>query len=53
LQRLLIANGHDIGEADGMIGARSREAIKAALAKLGIESDGRAGQKALQALQRQ
>ena len=53
LQRLLIERGHDIGEADGMIGARSREALKAALARMGIDSDGRAGRKALQALQRQ
>ena len=53
LQRLLIERGHDIGEADGMIGARSREALKAALASMGIVSDGRAGRKALQALQRQ
>jgi hypothetical protein len=52
LQRLLIARGHDIGDADGMIGARSRAALKAALAEMGIESDGRAGRKALQALQR-
>jgi len=53
LQRLLIARGHDIGEADGMIGARTREALKAALSGMDIESDGRAGRKALQALQRQ
>lgn len=52
LQRLLIARGHDIGEADGMIGARTREALKAELAMQGIESDGRAGRKALEALRR-
>ncbi|MCM5571111.1 lytic murein transglycosylase [Burkholderiaceae bacterium FT117] len=52
LQRLLIARGHDIGEADGMIGSRTREALKAELAMLGIESDGRAGQKALAALRK-
>ena len=52
LQQLLIARGHDIGEADGMIGARTRDALKAALADLGIESDGRAGRKALEALRR-
>jgi hypothetical protein len=33
-----------------MIGTRTREALKAALAGLGIPSDGRAGHKALQAL---
>ena len=53
LQRLLIARGHDIGEADGMIGARTREALKAALPALGVRSDdGRAGRKALEALRR-
>ena len=53
LQQLLIARGHDIGEADGMIGARTRSALKTALDEIGIESDGRAGQKALQVLRRQ
>lgn len=53
VQRLLIARGHDIGEADGMIGARTRDALKAALKEQGIESpDGRAGRKALEALRR-
>ena len=50
LQQLLIARGHDIGEADGMIGARTREAIKLEQAKLGLEADGRAGQRVLQTL---
>ncbi|WP_282810667.1 lytic murein transglycosylase [Thauera humireducens] len=50
LQTLLIARGHDIGEADGMIGSRTREALKAVQAELGLEPDGRAGQKALNAL---
>ena len=50
LQTLLVKLGHDIGEIDGAIGARTREALKAELAKLGIESDGRAGKKALLAL---
>jgi lytic murein transglycosylase len=52
LQELLIAHGHDIGEPDGMIGARTREALKAALAKLGVDTNGRAGRKALEALRR-
>lgn len=50
LQTLLVKLGHDIGEIDGAIGTRTREALKAELAKLGIESDGRAGKKALLAL---
>jgi lytic murein transglycosylase len=50
LQALLIARGHDIGEPDGVIGARTREALKVVQGELGFESDGRAGQKALAAL---
>jgi glucose-6-phosphate 1-epimerase len=50
LQTLLIARGHDIGEVDGRLGARSREAIKAEQSRLGWDADGRAGQKLLQAL---
>lgn len=50
LQTLLIARGHDIGEVDGRLGTRSREAIKAEQSRLGWEADGRAGQKLLQAL---
>lgn len=50
LQRLLIARGHDIGEADGMIGARTREALRREQTSLGLAPDGRAGQRALRAL---
>lgn len=50
LQQLLIARGHDIGEADGMIGARTREALKLEQAALGLAADGRAGQRVLKAL---
>ncbi|MDX9884800.1 lytic murein transglycosylase [Thauera sp.] len=50
LQQLLIARGHEIGEADGMIGARTREALKLEQAALGLAADGRAGQRVLQAL---
>ena len=50
LQTLLLARGHDIGSADGMIGAKSREAIKVEQAKFGLKTDGRAGQKLLKAL---
>ena len=50
LQQLLIARGHDIGEADGMIGARTREALKLEQAALGLAADGRVGQRVLQAL---
>lgn len=50
VQQLLIARGHDIGEPDGMIGARTREALKQVQAELGLKADGRAGQRILQAL---
>ncbi|WP_454668450.1 lytic murein transglycosylase [Achromobacter kerstersii] len=50
LQRLLIAKGYDVGEPDGMIGARTRHALQAAQRELGLPPDGRAGQKALKAL---
>lgn len=50
LQTLLLARGYDIGTADGMIGAKTREAIKAEQARLGMKADGRAGQKLLAAL---
>jgi lytic murein transglycosylase len=52
LQQLLIARGYDIGEPDGMIGARTREALRAALLDLGVQTNGRAGRKALEALRR-
>lgn len=50
LQRLLIARGYDLGEPDGMIGARTRQALQAAQRELGLSPDGRAGQKVLKAL---
>jgi lytic murein transglycosylase len=50
LQHLLIARGHDIGEVDGMLGERSRAAIRAEQQRLGQEPTGRAGQKLLAAL---
>ncbi len=50
LQRLLIARGYELGEPDGMIGERTREALRAAQRELGLPADGRAGQKALKAL---
>ncbi|HQZ32696.1 MAG TPA: lytic murein transglycosylase [Arenimonas sp.] len=53
LQELLVARGHDIGEVDGMIGTRSREALKIEQARLGLPADGRAGQRILQALRRE
>lgn len=50
LQELLLARGHDIGEVDGIIGSRTRAAIKLEQQRLGMEADGRASQSVLQAL---
>ncbi|MBA4256189.1 MAG: lytic murein transglycosylase [Polaromonas sp.] len=52
VQTLLLMRGHDIGEVDGMLGDKSRQAIRTEQARLGHEVNGRAGQKLLQALQR-
>ncbi len=54
LQVLLLARGHAIGEADGMIGTLTRRAIVAEQQRLGMQpQDGRAGRKILDALQRE
>src|SRR5690606_30555662 len=50
LQALLAARGHDIGEVDGMIGARSRAAIAVEQQRLGIAGEPRAGRRILEAL---
>ena len=44
--------GHDIGAIDGMIGARSRDAIRAEEVRLGFEPSARAGRRILDALGR-
>ena len=54
LQLLLLARGHAIGEADGMIGTLTRRAIVAEQQRLGLQpQDGRAGRKILDALQKE
>ena len=51
LQVLLLARGHAIGEADGMLGSKSRAAIKLEQQRLGwIPVDGRGGSKLLETL---
>lgn len=50
LQGLLVLRGHDIGEVDGMLGERSRAAIRIEQQRLGQEASGRGGQKLLRAL---
>ena len=52
LQQLLAGRGHDIGTIDGLLGERSRAAIRAERQRLFGERtpDGRAGQKLLRTL---
>lgn len=50
VQELLIAMGHDIGGVDGMIGTNTRRVIQSIQPELGLEADGRAGRKLLEAL---
>ena len=50
IQSLLSQRGHDIGLIDGMLGEKSRTAIKAEQTRLGHDVNGRAGQKLLHAL---
>ncbi|WP_342131536.1 lytic murein transglycosylase [Hydrogenophaga sp. OTU3427] len=50
IQSLLLLRGHDIGTVDGMLGDKSRAAIRAEQTRLGHEASGRAGQKLLKAL---
>ena len=53
LQVLLLARGHAIGAADGMIGNLTRRAIQAEQQAFGLlPADGRAGRKILTALER-
>jgi lytic murein transglycosylase len=47
LQTLLIQLGYDIGEADGIVGPKSRAAIGDMQRKAGMAADGRAGEKSL------
>ena len=54
LQTLLLARGHAIGEADGMIGTLTRRAIADEQQRLGLQPvDGRAGRRILDALVRE
>jgi len=39
LQRLLVKRGYDVGKIDGIIGARTRDAVKAVQKKLGMPPD--------------
>ena len=50
LQKLLIAQGYDVGEPNGAIGDKTRAAIKDVQARIGMKQDGRPGGKVLRAL---
>jgi lytic murein transglycosylase len=50
LQTQLLRRGYDIGDVDGIIGAKTREAIRDVQRQLGMETSGRAGGKLLRAL---
>jgi lytic murein transglycosylase len=52
LQQLLAARGHDVGEPDGKIGQKTRDALKEVERQIGLEPRGRPGGKVLQALRR-
>lgn len=50
LQQLLSARGYDVGEPDGKIGQKTRDAIKDVERQIGLEQRGRPGGKVLEAL---
>ncbi|WP_343598199.1 lytic murein transglycosylase [Acinetobacter sp.] len=50
IQRLLLSKGYDIGEADGLIGDKTRQAIQKEQVRLGLNPTGRAGQQILRVL---
>jgi lytic murein transglycosylase len=50
IQRYLLAKGYDIGEPDGLIGDKSRQAIRQEQARRGLPQTGRGGQRILQVL---
>jgi lytic murein transglycosylase len=53
VQTLLLKHGYDIGTPDGLIGAKTRVAIRAEQSRMDMPADGRAGQKFLDALRTQ
>lgn len=52
LQVRLTARGYDVGEPDGRVGSKTRDAIKDMERKLGMPATGRPGAKVLEALRR-
>jgi lytic murein transglycosylase len=52
LQTRLAARGYDVGEPDGKVGSKTRDAIKEIERSLGMPATGRPGAKVLEALRR-
>ncbi|GJD51311.1 Tn3 family transposase TnXax1 [Methylobacterium crusticola] len=52
LQSALASRGYDVGEPDGRVGAKTRDAIKDVERRLGMPETGRPGAKVLEALRR-
>jgi peptidoglycan hydrolase-like protein with peptidoglycan-binding domain len=52
MQKLLIAHGYDVGEPDGAVGKKTKDAIADFESKHGLERDGRPSAKVLAALRR-
>lgn len=50
IQQALVSRGYDIGEVDGLIGAKTRQAISDFQKSNGLTVNGRAGQQVLKAL---
>jgi peptidoglycan hydrolase-like protein with peptidoglycan-binding domain len=50
LQQKLAARGYDVGEPDGRVGQKTRDAIKEIERQLGMKPTGRPGGRVLQAL---
>ncbi len=49
----MVSRGYDIGEVDGLIGDKSRQAIRQEQTRLGLNPTGRAGQQILKAIRTQ
>ena len=53
IQRFLLSRGYDIGEVDGLIGDKTRQAIRQEQTRLGLKPTGRAGQQILRAFRQE
>jgi hypothetical protein len=53
IQQFLLQRGYDIGAVDGLIGDKSRQAIRQEQTRLGLNPTGRAGQQILRAFRQE